>query len=96
MTKTEVTHEIPSSTELFFLKDMPVGSIGVTQDGIYYYATKYSVICLSDVDQSYHGNKGRIPNYLTGRVRLLPPGTKVTVTVSQYSSCHSLEQIGYD
>jgi hypothetical protein len=68
------------------LSQMPMGSYAVSvKTGYIYYRYGSGAICLNDGGSSYTGNYGDISSCCKDehRVRLLKPGTKITITVGK-------------
>lgn len=60
------------------LANMKVGEVGVDKNGNIYFRTMESALSLPEVGNSYSGNIGIVTNV---HVTLLPPGTKIVITL---------------
>lgn len=76
----EITHQ-SIEVKRVSLYDMPVGSIGMDDEGYYFYRTSTQATCLNDPGHSY-ANPPRKPD-----VTLLPSGTTLKMIVR--SGSHS-------
>lgn len=74
----KVTHSEPERNRYdTSIADMRIGSYGVTVDSRYYLRTEKSAACLDHAESSFH--QGESSNDV--RVKILPHGTKITITV---------------
>lgn len=60
------------------IADMPAGSLGMTDDGNYFYRTFEGACCLTEFDQSFSRNANNVKDVT---VTLLKPGERVTLEV---------------
>ncbi len=73
-----ITHEMPEQIKKVDLYHMTVGQIGLTKDGKYFLRTTYTAACLNETGSTYSSLQKETAVY----VRILPPGTKITIEVS--------------